>query len=126
MKSTAARKNQMFEVRSTSATTDDPIRDEFDDLVLNACRGDSRAIAAIAIAIGPTLLAEAKSVLGEFDRDAEEVLDDFLLRLLERRLRFVPAHGRAMPWMCRMIHLIARRHRRERERDWAADMEHET
>jgi hypothetical protein len=126
MKSTAARKKEVFEIQSTNAATDDPIRDEFDDLVLNACRGDSRAVSAIAIAIGPTLLAEARAVLAEFDQDAEEVLDDFLFRLLDGRLRFVPAHGRAMPWMCRMIHLIARRHRRERERDWALDMEHET
>jgi DNA-directed RNA polymerase specialized sigma24 family protein len=120
MKTTAARKKEVFEVQ----TTNEPIQDEFDDLVKHASRGDSRAIGAIAVALGPTLLEEARTVLGPFGEDAEEVLQDFLLCLLDRRLRFVPARGRAMPRMCRIIHIIAQQHRRERERDLGLDREH--
>ena len=46
---------------------------------------DGRAIGAIAIALGPTLLNEARTVLGELDDEADDVLRDFFLFLVERR-----------------------------------------
>jgi hypothetical protein len=124
MKTTAARKTVTFVDNGFSDRTHDQDRDEFDQLVVLACRGNRRAIGAIAAALGPTLLEEARTILGKFDQEAEDVLEDFLLCLVDRRLRFVPAHGRAMPWMCGIVHAIAQQRRREREWEWRIDREH--
>jgi hypothetical protein len=70
--------------------------DEFDELVACASGGDRRAIGAIAIALGPTLLKEARTVLGEFDDEADDVLQDFFLFLVEPRWPTTPPQGRAM------------------------------
>jgi DNA-directed RNA polymerase specialized sigma24 family protein len=131
MKTTAASNTEIFTIDMTNdaandTTADERIRDEFDDLVMRASQGDRRAIGAIAVAIGPKLLVEVRTMLGEFDQEAEDVLQDFLLALLERRLRFDPAHGRAMPWMCRMVRAFAWRRSEERERDWGLEIEEET
>jgi DNA-directed RNA polymerase specialized sigma24 family protein len=117
MKTTASRKTRTFE--------NDDIKDQFDELVVLASRGDRRAIGAIGIAFGPTLLEEARTVLGEFDQEADDVLEDFLLALVDRRLLFTPAHGRATPWICGIVRAIALQRRRELQRDWGIDTEHE-
>ena len=119
MKTANARKTAG--VATSHSRTDEHRQAEFCDLMQRAAEGDRRAIGAIAIAIGPTLLEEARIGLGELDQDAEKVLNDFFLCLLERRLLFTPAHGRAMPWMCGVVQGIAQQRRRERERDWAVD-----
>jgi DNA-directed RNA polymerase specialized sigma24 family protein len=117
MKTTAARRK----IDHRNHRTDAQCQDEFDDLVVHASQGDHRAVGAIAIALGPMLLEEARTVLGEFEQEAEDVLDDFLLSLLERRAPFTPAHGRATPWLCRIVRAIAQQRRRERARDWGID-----
>ena len=119
MKTANTRKMPISHVHHTQ--TDEQRRADFDDLVRRAAGGDRCAVAAIAIAIGPTLLEQARACLGEFDQDAGEVLQDFFLCLIERRLLFTPAHGRATPWMCGVVQAIAQQRRRERERDWAMD-----
>jgi DNA-directed RNA polymerase specialized sigma24 family protein len=99
--------------------TDAQHQDEFDELVRRATHGDRRALGAIAIAVSPTLLEEARDVLGEdFAQEAGDVLQDFFLMLLEGRSRFVPAYGRGLAWMCGIIRSMARRHRVAREMDW--------
>jgi len=103
--------------------TDAQLQDELDVLVLRAAQGDDRAIAAIAVAFGPTLLREASAVLGDFEDEATDVLQDFLVLLLERRSRFTPAQGRAIPWMCGLVRAMARKHRSEREREWGVESE---
>ena len=42
-------------LRAVSALSDAQVQDEFDDLVMRASEGDSRAIASIAVALGPML-----------------------------------------------------------------------
>jgi DNA-directed RNA polymerase specialized sigma24 family protein len=79
----------------------------FDDLVLRASQGDRRAIGAVAIAFGPYLLEEARGCLKGYEHEAEDVLQDFFLALLERRSRFGPARGRAIPWMCAAVRALA-------------------
>jgi hypothetical protein len=56
--------------------------------MLRASHGDERALGAIAIAFGPTLLREARVELGPFDSHAGDVLHDFFASLLEGRSRF--------------------------------------
>ncbi len=121
MKTSMARKMTKFAVHHANEQNDDQHLEAFDELVQKASEGDSRAVGAIAVAIGPTLLEEARVALGDFEQEAEDVLDDFFLCLLDRRMRFTPAHGRAMPWMCGIVQAIAQQRRREFERDWGLD-----
>jgi DNA-directed RNA polymerase specialized sigma24 family protein len=99
---------------SMTAHPDTQLQTDFDDLVLRACQGDRRAIGAIAIAFGPMLLGQAKSCLRGYEDEAADVLQDFFLSLLERRSRFTPAQGHAIPWMCEAVRALAR----ERNPDW--------
>ena len=93
---------------SSTPHTDAQARDDFDDLVLRASQGDRRAIGAIAIAFGPMLLKEAEACLEGDEHEGADVLQDFFLALLERRSRFAPAQGRAIPWMCGAVRALAR------------------
>lgn len=99
------------------AANDRHIQEEFDDLVMNAVQGDSRAVGAIAVAFGPMLLEEAKTVLGEHSDEASDVLQDFFVYLLGGRSRFRPAHGSAVVWMCRIVRTMAETRGRERLRE---------
>jgi len=99
--------------------TDAQQLDDFDDLVRRATEGDRSALSAIAIALGPSLLKEARETLGEdCAHEAEEVRQDFFLMLLEGESQFLPAQGRAVPWMCGIIRAMARRYRVAGERRW--------
>lgn len=115
IKTSNTRKNTTFEIHNPQ--TDEQRQREFDNLARLASEGDRRAIGAIAIAIGPLLLKEARAGLGEFEQEAGNVLHDLFVSLLERRTRFVPGHARAMPWMCGIVQTIAQQRRRERERE---------
>jgi DNA-directed RNA polymerase specialized sigma24 family protein len=90
---------------------------DFDLLVQRASRGDGKAIGAIAVAFTPLFLEQAEAELGPFKDDAEDVLEDFLLFLLEGRWPYVSRPGDAKPWLHRMVATIARTRRSERERE---------
>jgi hypothetical protein len=99
--------------------TDEQLLDELDELVLRATEGDSRAVGAIAIAFSPTLLEVAREELGPIHRqDDADVLQTFCLELMEGQHVFPRIRGAAIPWMKRMIRIIARRHIGERGPDW--------
>jgi DNA-directed RNA polymerase specialized sigma24 family protein len=93
--------------------------DEFDDLVLRASQGDRRAITAVAVAFDTQLRREARAVMGRFKQDADDVVQDFYLALLEGRSRFHPERGRAIPWMIGIVRATARKYRGDRQRDWS-------
>jgi|SRR5580704_4760179 DNA-directed RNA polymerase specialized sigma24 family protein len=114
MKKSTIRRLPLSSHRTRNASNDTQVQDDFDDLVMNASRGDSRAVGAIAVALGPMILGEARAVLGEYSHEAEDVLQDFLLFMLDGRSPFRPAHGRAVPWMCRMVRAIAQTRRKEK------------
>jgi DNA-directed RNA polymerase specialized sigma24 family protein len=115
MKTTAIRNKA---ISSIHPQTDAQVQDDFDDLVARATQGDRRALAAIAIAMSPTLLEEARGLLGDFEDEAGDVLQDFFVWMLECRSRFTPARGRALAWMCGIIRAMARRRRAQCEKRW--------
>jgi hypothetical protein len=84
-----------------------------DDLVRRAFESDRQAIGAIAISYGPRLLEEARACLPGLEHEADDVLQDFLLALLERRSRIAPAHGYAIEWLCEAVRALARQRKRE-------------
>ncbi len=84
--------------------SDEELLDELDSLVDQAVRGDTRAVGAIAIAFGPTLLEEAYGVLGPDGAHlAGDVLQDLFLGLCDRTLTFPAIRGAALPWLRRMV-----------------------
>jgi len=106
--------------RGASASTRKPQpkqpEDEFNDLLVNACDGDPRAIGAIAIALGPALLEEARLVLGNSTHEADSLLDEFLDSLATGHSRFTPAKGDPLVWMGRVVRRIAQQCLRARAR----------
>ena len=107
---------KFVETQRAANDNDKSCQEDFDDLVLRASEGDRRAVGAIATALGKSLLEEARSVLKELDDEAGDVVQDFLLFLLEARAPFNRARGPAMKWMYRMVRTIAQQRRRERRR----------
>jgi hypothetical protein len=108
-------------VERVAAANDTKLQDDFDDLVMRSSQGDRRAIGAIAIALGPSLLWEARAVLKELDDEAEDVLQDFLVFLLEQRVPFNRANGRALEWMHKLVRSIARQRRKEARQRYGLD-----
>ena len=107
--------------RPRNPQTDAQLDADLDDLVMRATHGDSRALGAIAIALSPTLLEEARTVMGDFAQEADDVLADFFVWLVEGESRFTPGHGRARAWMCGVIRATARKHRAECEKRWGIE-----
>jgi hypothetical protein len=99
-----------------------PARPAAVKLALRASEKQRRSAVAAAIAAGPTLLAEAAAVLGDFEQESEDVLQDFLLFLLEGWIGHERTDGPVLPWMCGIVREIARRRRADRERDWEWDV----
>jgi DNA-directed RNA polymerase specialized sigma24 family protein len=91
------------------STKDEQFIDEMDALVRSAALGDHRAISAIAIAMSPMLIVEARKALGPaHDQDDADVLQELFLKLLEKGLRFPQIRGAGTVWLQRMVRLIAK------------------
>jgi len=102
-------------VRILPAVTEEERIDGLDELVGNAAPGDRYAIGCIAIAVSPSLLAEARDELGElFAQDAGEVLQELFLALCEARLTFPAIRGAGQVWLHRMMRQLAREHLEKR------------
>jgi len=90
-------------------TSDDALLDDLDELVAEAALGDGRAVGAIAIAFGPTLLAEAREELGTAHAQEDaDVLQDLFVRLMEGKLVFPDIRHAALPWLKRTTRVLAR------------------
>jgi hypothetical protein len=84
------------------------LEDAFDALVLKAVRGDRRAIAAIAIACGATLLKEARDALGEARaNEDEDVLVDLCAGMIRGNFEFVPSRDDASEWLRARVRILA-------------------
>jgi DNA-directed RNA polymerase specialized sigma24 family protein len=106
-----------------ASTHDSTLLDDLDGIVVRASRGDRRAIAAIATSFGSTLLTAAREVLGPFEDEADDVLQDFLAGLVAGRSPFVAERGRAVPWMIGVVRAAARKARAARDEDWGIEEE---
>jgi hypothetical protein len=112
-------KKQNEKTKFIQTATDEELIEQLDELVAAAAAGDARAVGAIAIALGPMLLAEARAELGElFAHEDGVVLHWFHEALLGRELVFPRIRGAAVPWMKRMVRTMARARLAERGRGW--------
>ncbi len=90
--------------RYIATATDEEVREQFDELVGKAVGGDRRAIGAIAIALGPTLLTEAREALGEArEHEAGDVVPRFYLEMPEGPLILWGVGGTGLAWMKRIV-----------------------
>ena len=111
MKNANARKTLKFDVQTVQSFRQS--QDEFDTLVMLASRGDRRAIGAIAAAMGGDLLKVARAALKGVEDEAGDVVQDFMLALLEERWPFNREQGGGQTWMFGIVKMIARNRRRE-------------
>ncbi len=90
------------------ATTDVQLHDLLDALVLQASLGDRRAIGALAIGLGPTLLKAAREALGPRRADEDEdLLQDLFVCLSHGKLPFVRGRDHGLPWLRRQLESLA-------------------
>jgi hypothetical protein len=88
------------------------ILERFDELVAAAAAGDGRAVGAIAIALGPNLVAEARDALGrDYEQDAADVVQDVFVKLLEGTQVFPRIHGAGVAWLMRLVRMVAKAYR---------------
>jgi hypothetical protein len=108
--------------RCIRTATDEALLDQLDELVAAAAGGDRRAITAIAIAFGPSLLQEIRRELGPgLARDDGDVFQACLQAMTRRRLTFPRHHGAALPWLEETVRAFAQEHARSRKDRLAAD-----
>jgi DNA-directed RNA polymerase specialized sigma24 family protein len=104
--------------RDLTAAAEQSHRESVEALVERASRGDRNAVTAIAIAYRWVLLGEARVVLGPYEQDAEDVLQELLLLLLEGRWPYAPGFGPPGKWLRATVRRLAEAWRADREREW--------
>jgi len=94
-----------------ATATDEEVLAQIDALLVEALAGDGRAIGAIAIGLGPTLLREVHQELGEgCAQGAWDVLPRFFRAMSEGTMRFQGERGTGLAWMKRIVRAGAREH----------------
>jgi DNA-directed RNA polymerase specialized sigma24 family protein len=96
----------------TSSTETGASRD-LDALVRDAFAGDRSALDTIARELHPRLVREARIALGNFEYEAEDVVQDLYVAILEGRVRAPRGRGEALARLQRLVGLFARKHARE-------------
>ena len=89
-----------------------------DKLVIRASRGDCRAIESVAALYAPRLALEAGISLGTCEQAPEELVEEFMIGLMDAVPRRRLARSLALPWMLRVLRSVAGRYRRRRAGDW--------
>ena len=102
-------------VPSTQSQPQPPL--DLDDHVRLACEGDRDAADVVARELRPRLVHKAASALGgRLQQDADDVVHDLLVAMLEGRIRPKRGRGEAVQTLLRMAVAYARRHAREARR----------
>lgn len=81
-----------------------------DDHVRRACRGDRDAADVVARELRHVLLQVVRPHLGDFEDDADDVVDDLFVAMLEERFSIDPAPADAVLVLLRKAAMWARRH----------------
>lgn len=83
------------------------VRYILDGVIRRAARGNRDAIDQVARELRPELVEHAQEHLARFDMDAEDVVDDVLLALLERALVEPSRKVCAVQWLLDRVALFA-------------------
>ena len=104
-----------YEITTARSYRGSLLRDEdLAEFLALATQGDRPAIDLIARDLWETLVQEARAVLKGCEADAEDVVQDFFLTMLEGELLFVSGMTPARSWVSRKVGAMAREHRRYR------------
>lgn len=83
------------------------VRYFLDGVIRRAARGDRDAIALLAREARRQMIEHAEEHMARFDMDAEEVVQNVLVALLERALREPPRDVCAVQWLLDRVALFA-------------------
>ncbi len=92
---------------ATSPTPSPVVRHIHDGVIRRTVRGDHAAIDTLARSFRPEMLAHAEAHLARFDMDAEEVVQNVFVALLERKLPDPPRAKSAVEWLLDTVALFA-------------------
>jgi DNA-directed RNA polymerase specialized sigma24 family protein len=100
-------------------TTSAHAEDDLDRLVRRACMGDETAADLAAYELRGMLILEVLPQLGSDDaQDAEDIVDDVLLAMLEGQIQPRRRRGDTLRTVLRLAGVFARRHVRKRRERW--------
>ncbi len=101
-----------------------PTTTDLDDQIELACDGDRDALAVVAQELRPRLIMQVVAVLGErFEQDADDVVDDLFLSMLEPREWFPRCRVGALPSLLFMAEIFARRHLEQACERWNVEVD---
>jgi hypothetical protein len=109
MKSNRSRKLVVAVAVSTRApeAPSPVVRHLLDGVVRQAARGDRAALATVTRELRARMVAHAEEHLARFDMDAEDVVQDVLLALLDRALPAPRREACAVEWLMGQVALFA-------------------
>jgi|HubBroStandDraft_2_1064218.scaffolds.fasta_scaffold1135005_1 DNA-directed RNA polymerase specialized sigma24 family protein len=85
---------------------------DLDEDIARAFDGDRDAMHAVARELHPRLVHEARQLLGELELEADDVVQDLLVGVLEGRVRPPRGRGEGVAHLLRMTGVFARKHAR--------------
>jgi hypothetical protein len=89
---------------------------DLDDAIRRALGGDRDALATVARELHPRLVREARTMLGDLDHEADDVVQDLFVAILEGRIRAPKGRGEGVPMLLRLVCVFARKHARNTQR----------
>lgn len=108
MKKNRKSSHALSSIHTTVAAAPSPIvRHLHDRVIRHAARGDRDAIAQVARELRHVMVAHADEHMARFDLDAEDVVQNVLLALLERALKEPPRAACAFQWLLDRVALFA-------------------
>lgn len=108
MKKNRKSNHALSPIHATAATALSPVlRHILDGVIRRATRGNRAAIARLASELHDAMVAHAEEHMARFDIDAEDVVQNVLLALLERALREPPRTACAVQWLFDRVALFA-------------------
>ncbi len=100
--------NRALSSLHTVAAAQPPVlRHLLDGVIRRAARGDRDAIEQLARELRPQMVEHAEEHMARFDMDAEDVVQNVFLALLERALREPPRTACAVQWLLDRVALFA-------------------
>jgi DNA-directed RNA polymerase specialized sigma24 family protein len=102
-------------IRIATLNPEEPALD-LDEQIRRALEGDRDALDAVARELYPRLLHEARTHLGPLEHEADDVVQDLFVAILEKRVRAPRGRGDGVAHLLRLTKVFARKHARENRR----------
>jgi hypothetical protein len=104
------RSNAALRIVASSTQAHPPL--DLDDVIRRAFEGDRDALAIMFRELRPRLIREARITLGDLDHEADDVVQDLAVAILEGRVRAPRGRREGLPALLRLTGVFARKHAR--------------